>query len=118
MNGSFGISRIIDLVIVFTLIECAALALYHGISGRGVAPRDFFVNMVSGLCLMLALRCLARDAGTLWVALFLLAAGVAHGADLCLRWRRGARAVSGRMSRGPAVSNGVRTAVRATEVIQ
>ncbi|MES1161828.1 MAG: hypothetical protein ABUL50_02040 [Rhizobacter sp.] len=92
MHDASMIALLIDLVIVFTLVEAVALALYHRVSGHGVAPRDFLVNMVSGLCLMLALRCLVRDAGTAWVALCLLAAGLAHGTDLWLRWRSGSRA--------------------------
>ncbi|MEQ1682820.1 MAG: hypothetical protein ABL916_04160 [Burkholderiaceae bacterium] len=91
MIGNFGIAQIIDAVIVFTLIECVALVLYHRRTGRGVAVRDFFANMVSGLCLMFALRCLATDAGAAAVALFLLAAGLAHGVDIVMRWRRSAR---------------------------
>jgi hypothetical protein len=91
MNDGSVIANLIDLVIAFTLVECAALALYHRVTGRGVAPREFVVNMASGLCLMLALRCLARDAGATWVALFLLVAGLAHGTDIWLRWRRGSR---------------------------
>ena len=63
MIENFGIAQIIDAVIVFTLIECVALVIYHRRTGRGVAVRDFFANMVSGLCLMFALRCLATDAG-------------------------------------------------------
>ena len=94
MKESFGIAQIIDLVIAFTLVECAALALYHRSTGKGVALRDFLMNMVSGLCLMLALRCLVRDAGAAWVALSLLAAGLAHGTDLWMRWRRGASAAA------------------------
>ncbi len=91
MNDSPLIALLIDLVIVFTLLEGAALVVYHRITGKGVAPRDFALNMASGLCLMLALRCLAHGAGAAWVALFLVAAGLAHGTDLWLRWRRGAR---------------------------
>lgn len=90
MNDTSLIAPLIDLVIVFTLAEGAVLAIYHRITGRGVALREFALNMVSGLCLMLALRCLAHDAGTAWVALFLVAAGLAHGTDLWWRWRRGA----------------------------
>ena len=89
--GRFGMSQVIDLVIAFTLIECAALMLYHRVTARGVAPREFLANMASGMCLMLALRCLARDTGAAWIALFLLAAGLAHGTDLLMRWRRSAR---------------------------
>ncbi len=94
MSPAFGFAQLIDGVIAFTLIECLLLVGYHRITGKGVAPPDFFVNMVSGLCLMLALRCLARDAAATWVALWLLAAGAAHGADLLMRWRRSARCAS------------------------
>ncbi|MBC8058736.1 MAG: hypothetical protein H7Y61_19370 [Rhizobiales bacterium] len=94
MNASFGIPHLVDLVIAVTLLECAALALYHRMTGRGVAPRDFAVNMLSGLFLMLALRGLASDAGIPWVAGCLLAAGLAHGTDIWLRWRRGSPAAS------------------------
>ena len=85
------IAPLIDLVIAFTVVEGAALALYRRVSGKGVAPRDFALNLVSGLCLMLALRSLAQDAGAAWTAAWLLAAGLAHGSDLLLRWRRDAR---------------------------
>ena len=87
----FSIATVIDAVIVVTLVECAALTLWHRVSGTGVAPRDFALNLLSGLCLMFALRCLARDAGSAWIALFLLAAGIAHAADIVRRWQRAAR---------------------------
>ena len=88
MIDSFSIAQLVDAVIAFTLLECAALVAYHRVTGRGVAPREFVLNGVSGLCLMLALRSLARDAGAVWVALFLLLAGAAHITDIVLRWRR------------------------------
>lgn len=91
MIENFGIAQVIDAVIVFTLIECVALVLYHHRTGRGVVVREFFANMVSGLCLMFALRCLATDGGAATVALLLLAAGLAHGVDLLMRWKRPAR---------------------------
>ena len=94
MNDASLIALLIDLVIGFTLLEAVALLLFHRVTGRGVAPRDFALNMASGLSLMLALRCLAHDSGAAWVALCLVAAGIAHGADLWLRWRRGARAAT------------------------
>lgn len=94
MNDALRLAQIVDLVIAFTLIECAALALYHRAAAKGVAPRDFLANMASGLCLMLALRCAVRDAGTAWIALFLLGAGAAHGTDIWMRWRRHTRAAS------------------------
>jgi len=91
MNDAPALAMLIDLVIVFTLVEALALVLYHRATGKGVSPREFLANMVSGLCLMLALRCGAGEAGVPWVALWLLAAGLAHGTDLWMRWRRRAR---------------------------
>lgn len=91
MSPAFDLAQLVDAVIAFTLLECLLLVGYHRVTGKGVAPRDFFVNMVSGLCLMLALRCLARDAAATWVVLWLLAAGAAHGADMLMRWRRSVR---------------------------
>ena len=94
MTASFDLAPLIDLVIAITLVEFAAIVLHHRITGGGVAPRDFALNMLSGLCLMLALRSLAHDAGTAWVGGFLLAAGIAHGSDIWRRWRRPAGASS------------------------
>jgi hypothetical protein len=91
MNEHFGLAQLIDVVIAFTLIECALLAVYHRTTGHGVAPRAFLPNVASGLCLMFALRCLARDTGAAWVALGLLAAGIAHGVDLRMRWKHAQR---------------------------
>ena len=88
MNEHSLIASLVDLVIVFTLIEGLVLLLVQRATGKGVAPREFLLNMVSGLCLMLALRALVHDAGAAWVALCLLGAGVAHGTDLWMRWRR------------------------------
>ena len=60
------------------------------LSASVLSQRDFALNLLSGLCLMFALRCLARDAGSAWIALFLLAAGIAHAADIVRRWQRAA----------------------------
>lgn len=94
MSAGFGMTQIVDGVIVFTLLEGLALVLYHRSTGRGVALRDFLANMASGLCLMLALRFAVTDAGAASIALCLLGAGLAHATDLWLRGRRSARAAT------------------------
>ncbi|HEY6134644.1 MAG TPA: hypothetical protein VIW70_11750 [Rubrivivax sp.] len=78
----------VEFVILFTLIEGLALTWWFRRSGRGVPPREFLANMVSGVCLMLALHgALTQSAG--WsVMTWLAAAGLAHGTDLWRRWRR------------------------------
>lgn len=78
---------VIDLVIGLTLFEGLALALYHRRTGKGVPVGDFAVNLVSGLCLMLALRAAVADAAWPWIGLWLGCAGLAHAADLARLWR-------------------------------
>ncbi len=84
---------LIDTIIAITLLETAALLVYRRTTKRGLAPRDYLLNVISGLCLMLALRCAL--VGTSWhfMAAFLTAAGVAHVADLA--WRLQQRTLTG-----------------------
>jgi hypothetical protein len=83
LNGS----GLIELIIAITLLEGVALTLYHRLTGKGVAPKDFAANLLSGLCLMLALRnaLLGQSGGV--TALFLSASGVIHASDLWRRWK-------------------------------
>ncbi len=78
---------LITIVISFTLLEGVVLWLYRRHTGKGVAARDFAANWVSGLCLMLALHSALNDAGWMWVAMWLLASGLAHASDLRSRWQ-------------------------------
>jgi hypothetical protein len=86
MEAYFKGTGVIDLVLALTLVEAAALLAYHRITGRGPSPRDYALNMVSGLCLMLALRSALAGAGWHWIALSLLASGLAHASDIYSRW--------------------------------
>lgn len=88
MQSLFDSGLFVDLVIALTVVEGLALALYHRATGRGIAPRDYALNLVSGLCLMLALRSVLAGAGWHWTAAALAAAGLAHGADIVNRWQR------------------------------
>jgi hypothetical protein len=81
-------TSLIDIVIAITLLEGLALAAYHRHTGGGLAPGAFMPNLASGLALMLALRAGQTAAGWEWVALGLLASGLAHVVDLRRRWRR------------------------------
>ena len=78
----------VDLVIGITVLEALALALYFRATGRGVSPGQYLVNLVSGLCLMFALRAALVGAGAWWIALCLLVAGLTHALDLRRRWQR------------------------------
>ena len=80
--------RVVDVAIAITLLEGLALAVYHRATGRGVAPRNFAINMVSGLCLMMALRAALTGSSWMMVALFLSASGAVHAVDIWRRWQR------------------------------
>ena len=82
---------LIDTIIAITLIEVTILLLYHHQTKRGLMPRDYLLNVLSGLCLMLALRCALADSVWYFMATFLTAAGLAHVADIILRLRQRAQ---------------------------
>ena len=78
-------------VILLTLIELAALVLYRRLSGRGIPARDYALNMLSGLCLMLAVRSVMLNEAWFATAAWLSAAGLVHVIDMVRRWRRHGR---------------------------
>jgi hypothetical protein len=82
----FASGRIVDIVLAFTVVEALGLAAYHRLTGRGIAMRDVAATLLSGLCLMIALRCVLSGAWWGWVGLCLSGALVAHVADLARRW--------------------------------
>ena len=86
--GFFPVSFLVDIVITLTLAETVALLAYHRITGGGLSPRDVVSNMLSGLFLMSALRCALVNSGWPWIVFFLISSGLAHAADLALRWSR------------------------------
>ena len=83
---------LIDTIIAITLLETAVLLFYHQQTKRGLTPRDYLLNVTSGLSLMLALRCTIQDGAWYFTALFLTAAGFAHVADIALRLHQRAQA--------------------------
>jgi hypothetical protein len=78
---------VVDIAIVFTVLELAVLWLFHRLTGRGLKPDDYLLNVLSGLCLMISLR---AALASLWIvmAMGLIAAGVVHLADLYQRTER------------------------------
>ncbi len=78
--------QLIDVVLIATLLEWAALALLWRGRRHGLRPAALMRMMVPGLCLMLAMRSVAIGAPWYWMAMLLSAAGAAHMADLKSRW--------------------------------
>jgi len=79
---------IIDLMLVFVLIEVAALMLYWRLTGKGIAPVSLLLNAGAGTSLMLALRAALTGAPWQWLAAWLAASLVFHVVDLAARWPR------------------------------
>lgn len=77
-----------DALLLLIAAEAAALLLLWRLRRRGLPPAELLAVLGAGGALVLALR--AALTGGAWplLALALAAAGVAHLADLWLRWRR------------------------------
>lgn len=88
MSNLWDSAFLVDLAIGITLAEWLALALYHRFTGRGLPPEAYALNLLSGLCLMLALRCALYGEAWWWGAGFLAASGAAHVTYLRRRWQR------------------------------
>ncbi|WP_236574125.1 hypothetical protein [Hydrogenophaga sp. PBL-H3] len=95
MTDIWPIRWLLDAVIVFTVLEGLGLWLFHRLTGQGLAPGDYALNMLSGLCLMLAVRAAVSDAPWPWIAVCLSASGLAHGWDMRRRWQRQRSPASG-----------------------
>jgi hypothetical protein len=80
--------RLIDFVIGLMLIEAAFLMAHHRITRRGLALKDYVLNISSGLFLMLALRAALAHSSWIYIAAWLTVAGVAHFAEIASRWHQ------------------------------
>ena len=76
---------VVDIAIGFIVLETVALWAFHQITGRGLVVQDVLLTLLSGLSLMLALRCALTPGFWPGMALFLITAGLVHGADLRAR---------------------------------
>ena len=103
MPGILICQLLVDTVVAFALVELAVLVAWHALTGRGLAAAELVPNLSAGLCLLGALRSVL--AGSSWIvcALWLAAAGVAHGTDLVRRLR--AAATRARDERFPATGS-------------
>ena len=79
---------LVDIAIAITLLEWLGLHLYHRFTGHGLPPEAYALNLLSGLCLMLALRCALQGQDWFWGAGCLAASGLAHLTYLRQRWQR------------------------------
>jgi uncharacterized membrane protein YGL010W len=88
MAELFRSGHVVDLVLAFVVLEAAMVLFHYRRSGRGLAPAALLSLLVPGVCLLMALRNALTGGDWVWLAAWLLAALLAHLADLKQRWRR------------------------------
>lgn len=79
--------RIIDFVLLLTLLEAGALIMLRHWRGHGLRPGAIIGTLLPGICLMLGLRAVLAGATWPWVPMALFASLVTHLLDLSLRDR-------------------------------
>ena len=85
MSALFSTGRVVDLILAFVFLEAVFIAVHRGKTGRGVRLREIAAGMLAGVFLLLALRCALVGERWPWIATWLLAALIAHLADLAGR---------------------------------
>ena len=92
MQGFIESGAIVDVMLVFVVIEIAALLAWRRLQGGGIPAPALIANIGAGTSLMLALRCALTGSDWRWLALALVGALVFHSTDLLLRWQASAPA--------------------------
>ena len=83
----FASGRIIDAILVLTVLEWVALVIYYRRFGRGIAGGKLAGNLLAGMCLLLAVRTALTGGSWPLVGLCLFGGLIAHVVDLRQRWR-------------------------------
>jgi len=83
----FASGRVLDFILIGMALEATGLVLHHRVTGRGVRPARLLPNLLSGICLLLAMRVGAGGAWWGWVSLALLGALACHLVDLRRAWQ-------------------------------
>jgi hypothetical protein len=80
--------RFIDVILALVAIEAVVILGLRVLRGVGPAPLGFLCTLSAGGFLLLAMRHALAGASPLLIAGSLALAGLAHLADLSLRWSR------------------------------
>lgn len=86
MSGLLAHGRVLDFIIAGMVFEGLGLTVLFRLHGRGVSPRALLPNLVSGACLLVAMRLALSGQWWGFVAAGLLGALLMHLLDLRLRW--------------------------------
>jgi hypothetical protein len=86
MTVLFASGHVVDIVLVVMLLEAGLLLAYRQRTRHGPSAADLLSVLVPGVFLLLALRGALVGAGIVPIATCLIAALLAHVADLARRW--------------------------------
>jgi hypothetical protein len=87
MDSLFSSGVIVEGILGLMLLEGIVLLLLRASRRRGLTSLEVLSTLGAGAALMLALRAALIGAGWPMIAAWLLAALIAHGSDMALRWR-------------------------------
>jgi len=87
VGSLFSSGVIVEGILVLMLVEGIVLMLLRASRGRGLTPLEVLSSLGAGAALMLALRAALIGSGWPMIAVWLLAALIAHGSDMAVRWR-------------------------------
>lgn len=79
---------IVDIMVVFVVVEVIVLIVYWRRTGRGVPTVPLLANVGAGGSLMLALGATLKGLDTTVIALCLVSSLIFHVTDLAIRWKR------------------------------
>ena len=81
-------ARLADIALGALVAEAVVLLVQHARTGRGLPALDLLSVMLPGAFLLLALRSALAGSGSAALSGFLVAALLAHLADMRRRWRQ------------------------------
>jgi hypothetical protein len=87
MQALWQSGRFIDLALAMTALEWIALVVLRRVRGKGLAPSAIAGQLLAGMMLLLALRCVLTGADYRWPLLFFSTSLPAHIFDLVKRTR-------------------------------
>ncbi|MFN6955413.1 MAG: hypothetical protein ACK4PG_11525 [Acetobacteraceae bacterium] len=100
MEAFFASGLVADIALGVLALEAAALWALRRFAGRGPGLAPLGLGLLSGACLLLALRAALTGAGPAWIGAALAAAGAAQVAWLVQASAAAPSAHAGRRTRG------------------
>lgn len=91
LENLFVTGRIVDIMLLFVVLEAALLGLYRYRYNKGAKTAPLMITIAAGASLMLALRATLKASAWPVVAGWLLAAMMFHVIDLTSRLKDSAR---------------------------